>query len=70
MFDLAVPDSMANLPGRVHIMSGSWSECPPRKKKMTPHERLAYQSEYYHRNATAIAVQRKIRAVARKANTT
>jgi len=70
MFDLAVPDSMANLPGRVHIMSGSWSERPPRKKKMTHYERLVHMSEYYHRNATAIAAQRKLRAAALKAHST
>jgi len=64
VFDLRLPDSLADLPGRFVALCWDEDDRPVRalpKPKQTRAARLAKDREWYARNAAKIAAQRKAR---------
>ena len=58
MFNLRVPDSLAYIPGRVHVLSDY--EPPPEKKRaITREEKLRRQRASYAANRASILARRK-----------
>lgn len=62
MFELRLPDSLADLPGRFVALCWDEDDKPVRAlPKQTRAARLAKDREWYARNAAKIAAQRKAR---------
>ena len=62
MFDLHVPESLAYLPGRVHVLS-DYADAPRKPGKPTIEQKRARDRAYYARHRKAILARRRARYV-------